>query len=95
MNPDISLQQTVVTDSDQLYAEVGDETVVLQTDTRMYYSLNPVAGRIWELLQEPRKVNEIRDTVVDEYDVSRARCEDDLFEFLELLSEEDLIEFRG
>lgn len=94
MESDISLQSIAVIDTDHLHAEIEDETVVLHPDNRTYYSLNPVAARIWELLQEPRRIQDIRDQIVAEYDVSRAQCEDDLFEFLELLFAEDFVEFQ-
>lgn len=94
MAPDVSLQSIVVATDDQLYAEIEAETVILHSDTRTYYSFNPVAGRIWELLQEPRPVEEIKDTILQEYDVSPDRCEADLLEFLAVLSDEGLVEFR-
>lgn len=94
MTTDVSLQSIVVTTDEHLYADIEEETVILHPDTQTYYSLNPMASRIWELLQEPRPIEELRDTVVQEYDVSPNRCEADLLEFLRLLSEEDLVEFQ-
>jgi hypothetical protein len=94
MGTDISLRSIVVATDEHVHAEIEGETVVLHTDAQTYYSLNPVAGRIWELLQEPRSVEEIRDTISREYDAPVARCETDLFEFLESLAEQGLVECR-
>lgn len=94
MTPDISLQSTVVATDEQLHADVDEETVVLHSETETYYSFNPVAGRIWELLQEPRTVEEIREQIVREYDVTADQCEADLLNFLGVLFEEDLVEVR-
>ena len=91
---DVSLQSVVVATDGQLHADIEADTIVLHTDTQMYYSLNPVAGRIWELLQEPRSVEQIKDTIVREYDVSPAHCETDLLEFLASLSEKGLVEVQ-
>src|SRR2546430_12237463 len=44
----------------------------------VYYSLDAVGSRIWALVQSPRSVREIRDTLLAEYDVPAERCERDL-----------------
>lgn len=94
MSTDVSLQTFVVATDEQLHAEIEEETVILRSDTQTYYSLNPVASRIWGLLQEPRQIEEIRDTIIQEYDVSPNRCEADLLELLASLSDEGLVSFR-
>lgn len=94
MTTNVSLQTHVVATDRHLHAEIEEETVILQSDTQTYYSLNPIASRIWEMLQEPREIAEIRDTILQEYDVSPNRCEADLLELLESLSEEDLVSFK-
>lgn len=95
MSEDVSLQSIVVATDEQLYANIEEKTIVLHADAQTYYSLNSVASRIWELLQEPHKIEEIRDTIVQEYGVSPDRCESDVLEFLKLLSEEGLVEVQN
>jgi hypothetical protein len=56
--------------------------------------LDAVGARIWELIQDPRTVNEIRDALLEEYDVEMERCERDLLAFLDQLAAETLIEVR-
>jgi hypothetical protein len=58
----------------------------------VYYSLDSVGARIWQLIQQPRKVNEVRAIIVEEYDVEPERCGRDLQELLQKLASEGLIE---
>lgn len=39
-----------------------------------YFSLNPVATRIWELLERPMTIAELCFILQDEYDVEAERC---------------------
>lgn len=76
----------------QLSAQVHEETVLLHVDRGLYFGLNEIGTFIWKQLQQPRKVHEIRDAILDEYDVSPEQCERDLFKLLAELSENGLIE---
>jgi hypothetical protein len=64
-------------------ATVGDDTVLMNVDQLDYFSMNPVASRIWEILGEgDRTREEICDILLDEYDVDRQQCEESLDSFL-------------
>jgi hypothetical protein len=78
----------------QVSSEVGEETVILHLVDGVYYGLDPVGTSIWRLLQEPRAVAEIRDRIVEEYDVAPDRCERDLVALLRDLSQRRLITVR-
>jgi hypothetical protein len=53
-----------------------------------------VGARVWHLLQEPRTVQDIRETLLMEYEVERDRCERDLLALLQELVAAGLIEVR-
>jgi hypothetical protein len=57
--------------------------------------LNPVGAFIWSNIQEPKKVEEIRDLILEEFDVGREECEADLIELLQELLNNGLIEVEG
>lgn len=95
MTAAVTLQSIAVATADHLSAAVEGDTIILHSGTRTYYSLNPIAGRIWELLQEPRSIEAIRDSLLQEYDVDPDRCEAELMQFLEALADEDLVELRS
>lgn len=75
----------------QASCRLGDEVVVLGLQAGVYHGLNPVAARIWELIRQPRTVNEILGVLLDEYDVDAGRCERDLLLLLQELAARDLI----
>ena len=49
--------------------------------------LNEVAAHIWELLDGQRRVEDIRDMLVEEFDVSAEEVEADLVELLQSLEQ--------
>lgn len=75
-----------------VHCDVEDEVVILSMKDGIYYGLNPVGAFIWNQIQKPKKVGEIRDSILEEFDVSKDECESDLFELLNELMENKLIE---
>ena len=62
----------------QLSSDLAGETVILNTDSDVYYGLNEVGARIWELVQQPRRFYEIHDILLAEYDVEPEICQHEL-----------------
>lgn len=88
----ISSAATVVASSRQVSTDVEGESVILNFDEGVYYGLEKVGARVWELVKSPLPVAEIRDTLVAEFDVDPDRCEADLQDLLSELAEAGLIE---
>lgn len=91
----ISGCSTVAVVKDQISADLADEAVILHLESGVYYGLDGVGARIWALIQEPKVVNDVRDTLLDEYDVDPERCESELLAFLEELAAQALIEVQS
>lgn len=87
----LSGRETVVAAKEQVSCNLAEDAVVLDLKAGVYYGLNSVAARVWSLLQEPKTVQEIRDAILDEYDVDPDRCERDLFALLRELAAKELI----
>ena len=90
----LSLNSTVVAASGQISCDLSGEAVILSLPDGVYYGLDPVGARIWSLLQTPRRVRELLDTILAEYDVAPAECERDLLRILGELESRHLIEQR-
>lgn len=90
----ISKDSVVVAVKSQVSCQVDAETVVLHFDKGLYFGLNEVGTLIWKQVQQPRKVQEIRDAILREYEVPAEQCESDLFTLLKELSEKGLVEVR-
>lgn len=86
---------TLVTASkDYVYCNVEDEMVLLGLEDGIYYGLNSVGTFIWDQIMEPKTIDEIRDAILNEYNVEKGECERDLLELLHELSEKGLIELK-
>ena len=53
--------------------------------------MNPVAARVWELIQEPAALSQICATIEDEYEVDREQCYRDLFNLIHKLADAGLV----
>ncbi len=85
----------VVAAQQQVSCRVGDEATILNLRNGAYYGLNPVGARVWDLIQQPKTVADLRDTLIAEYDVDPARLESDILELVTQLSENKLVEISG
>lgn len=94
MEPILSVRSVVVATAEQVSCPLGDESAILNLKNSVYYGMNPVGARVWNLLQQPRSVSELRDTILDEYEVAAERCEHELLELLEKMRTEGLVEVR-
>jgi Coenzyme PQQ synthesis protein D (PqqD) len=74
-----------------MYRAVGDEGVLLNTKKQTYFGLDPMAARMWALLNESGSVQTAFESLLAEYDVSEPQLRKDLGEFVEKLVEEGLV----
>jgi hypothetical protein len=95
MDAALSVHSIVVAASEQVSCPLGEESAILNLKNSMYYGMNPVGTRIWTLLKEPRSVQQLRDALLNEYDVDAALCERDLLDLLGKMKSEGLIEVRS
>jgi Coenzyme PQQ synthesis protein D (PqqD) len=95
MNSPLSANTVVIATPEQVSCAVGDESVILGLKNSVYYGMNPVGASIWKLLQKQISVAELRDAVLEEYDVEKERCERDLLDLLGKMQAEGLIQVLG
>lgn len=88
---EISLNSIVVVAKDVVSCDLEDEVAMLNLKDGVYYGLDPVGARIWNLIQKPIEVSSILETLLDEYDVEEEHCKADLMELLEELQEKELV----
>jgi hypothetical protein len=95
MEAPLNLQSVVVAASKQVSCPLGEESAILNVDSSIYYGLDAVGTLVWNLLRQPRSIDELRDAVLREYEVEAERCERDLLDLLAKMREEGLIEVRA
>jgi hypothetical protein len=77
-----------------LEAEVDGEMVGLHVDHGTCYGFNATATRVWALIETPRRLGELRDALLEEFDVPPDVCEAQLRELLRELEADGLVELR-
>lgn len=70
---------------------VDGEALIVLADSGQVNVLNPVGTRMWELMDGTRNVQQIADTICDEFDVAEDEAKRDLEEFVRQLIESNAI----
>ena len=84
--------QHVTLCKDVLLRPVGEEGVLLNLKTGLYFSLNPVGLRMLETLTSTPSIQQALTSLQEEYEVDPAELENDLRELLGDLLKQGLVE---
>lgn len=93
--PSLTLGTRLVVTRDQVSANVSGESVILGMHDGVYYGLDPVATRIWDLLQTPTALDAVAGVITAEFDVSREQATSDLLTFAGDLLAHGLVDVVG
>ncbi len=91
----LNLESVAVRNTAVIFTDLDDTVVMMDVDNGMYYELDPVATRIWRLLETARPVADLCDTLVQEFEVTPDACRRDVEAFLEEAKELGIIEVRA
>ena len=76
--PPISLE-TLISVPEVVYTqEIGEETILLDTQGGRYFSLDPVGTRMWQLIRQHGALRPAYEALLSEYEVAPERLEADL-----------------
>jgi len=95
MGKDIQLSSVVQRNQSIIHASVDDEIVMLDIDNGMYYGLDNIASRIWQMLETPNLVSDICLSMRSDFDVAEDQCQCDVLHFLNSLKHKNLISISG
>ncbi len=70
---------------------VGDEIVLFDDRAGKYFALTPVAAEIWRLLEAPQTLQDIVNVLLSQYDVSEAKCGEQVRTFLGSMIQNKLV----
>jgi hypothetical protein len=88
---DLQPDMKVVAAASQLSTEVQGETVILELDRGVYFSVSKVGDHIWHLLSEPRRIDDLVESVTDAFDVDDDTCRPDVLSFVSELMDAGLV----
>jgi hypothetical protein len=77
--------------SEALVATLSDGAVLLNLQTKRYFSLNETGTRIWEMVQQTADEKTIVDTLLREYEVEESMARTEVRRILDELLEAQLI----
>ena len=84
----------IVADKRHRWTSLDDEVILLHESKSTYYTLEGVAIRAWELLQEPRTVDQVVQVLTQEYDVPAEQCRRDLVDCVRDLIRHGFVEYQ-
>ncbi len=87
----LDLSTRVVRFSELMSAPVDKEIVILSLASNHYVGLDEIGRRVWELLERPRRVDELCRQLTGEFDASEEQIAGDLLPFLGQLESEGLL----
>ncbi|WP_064091677.1 lasso peptide biosynthesis PqqD family chaperone [Rossellomorea aquimaris] len=93
-NLDFSLSSIIYQGEDNIVSDMDGEKVMLSIHNGKYYNLGEMGGVIWEQLENPISVERLIANLINEYEVEQDVCQEQVFSFLNLLKEENLINVR-
>jgi hypothetical protein len=84
---------TKLTVPDQvLFRDLAGEAVLLELDSGRYYGLNESGTRMWSLLVQHGRIDEALRDLLEEYDVSPERLQEELLLFVQILASRKLLD---
>jgi hypothetical protein len=87
-----NIKRLYTKESNIVSRKISDEVILVPIkqkarDVDSIYTINEVGSRIWEFIDGKRRIDEIRDLVVKEFEVSTQEAEKDIVEFLKQLEQ--------
>jgi coenzyme PQQ synthesis protein D (PqqD) len=77
---------------EQVSCDIGSQMAILNLKSGIYYGLDSVGSRIWELVQSPRPLGEIEGALLAEYEVEPNRLCPEVRELCQSLARAGLLE---
>lgn len=87
----ISLDSRVAIHEDAVFRELDGEAVILHLDAGLYFGLDPVGTRLWQLIEAHGALRPVLEAALTEFDVAPDVLEHDLLDLVSTLAEKRLV----
>jgi len=88
----MNLNQKIIFTDTVFAQEVDGEMVLLDMNSENYFGLDEVGTAIWQAMQEKESLQEVYETLLEQYEVEAEVLQKDLLDFMEKLVESGLVE---
>jgi hypothetical protein len=78
------------TNEEIIWRVVDDEALILDTTSGYYFSMNGTATDIWCLLNEGKSIDEVAQTIAQQYEIDAETAKNDVRELIANLSKEQI-----
>lgn len=72
--------------------DLNGEAAILQLSSGLYFGLDEVGARIWQLLQEPTTPDDVVRDLLEEYEVEASACRADVTNLLAEMIDVGIVE---
>jgi predicted RND superfamily exporter protein len=76
---------------DVVFRILGDEAVILNLSSGVYFGLDDVGTRMWQLMSEHGSTDKVIELLLEEYEVEETQLRADLEKLIQQLSEKGLV----
>jgi Coenzyme PQQ synthesis protein D (PqqD) len=91
MTEKLSLTSSVRINDAVLFQELQGEAVLLNLNTGVYFGLEEIGTRVWQLIGEKQVLSRVLETMLQEYDVAEEKCAQALLELVAEMQEQGLV----
>lgn len=88
------VDRAAVRPADVVFCSVADGGVLLSLKQGVYFGVDPIGARIWDLLQTPRTASELVTLLMQEFDVGAEQCRASVTAFLDRMEANELIRYE-
>lgn len=92
--PQVQLSSVLARNEAIVFTDLDDTIVMMDVDEGQYYELDPIAARIWTLLETASPASKVCETLAGEFNVDLETCQRDTLEFLQNGLEQRIFELR-
>ena len=85
----------VVVQPSVIYRDVSGEIVLLDLQSGVYYGLDAIGSRMWQLLMEQHDVDDVCSIMIDEYETSSDALRADVDRLVTELAEKGLVSIHS
>jgi hypothetical protein len=90
-NQPIQRVNEMKTNPNVLFRRLGDDVILFHLETDRFYELNGTAARFWELISAGHDSAQVRQEMLEEFEVNSEEFDAEAEAFLTSLKQEDLV----
>jgi hypothetical protein len=87
----INLKTKIIQRKDIDTTDIDGEKAMMNLEKGQYFMLNEVGSRIWDIISNECSVQEIASSLLNEYEIDEETCKQSVIQFIERLSNAELI----